>query len=86
VDVFASYNTIALPEHMGVSSRLHFSIPRELQSLVQSVGFHHNPPSTFPSTPLTETTIVEVVLEQVVQPSAPSANEYPLRPEKFTVR
>jgi hypothetical protein len=86
VDIFDSYSTIALPEHLGIASRLPFSRPRELQSLVQPVGVHRIPPSTFPSAPSTETATVEVVSEQVVQPSAPSASESPSRPEIFTVR
>jgi hypothetical protein len=86
VDIFASYSTFSLPGHLGIASGLPFSRPRELQSLVQHVGDHHSPPPTFPSAPSTETSIVEVVSEQVVQPSAPSTSESPSRPEIFTMR
>jgi hypothetical protein len=85
VDIFDSYSTIALPEHLGIA-RLPFSRPRELQSLVQPVGVHHDPPSVFPLAPSIETATVEVVSEKGVQPSAPYANESPLRLEIFTVR
>jgi hypothetical protein len=114
VDIFSSYSTIALPGHLGIASGLPFSRPSELQSLVQPVRVHRNPPSTlvllhaslvdshaghpctppvchpppppFPSAPSTETATVEVVLEKIVQPSAPSTSESPSRPEIFIVR
>jgi hypothetical protein len=85
VDIFDSYSTIALPEHLGVV-RLPFSKPRELQSLLQPVRVHQNPPSVFPLSPSTETAIVEVVSEKGVQRTAPYANESPSRLEIFTVR
>jgi hypothetical protein len=85
VDIFDNYSTIELHKHLGVA-RLPFSRPMELQSLVQPVGVHHDPPSVFPLAPSIETAIVEVVSKKGVQPNAPYANESPLRLEIFTVR
>ena len=86
VDIFDTYSTIAVLEHLGLASRLHFSKPRELQSLVQPVGVHHDPPAVFPLAPSIETVVVEVVSKKGVQPNAPYANESPLRLEIFMVR
>jgi hypothetical protein len=40
-DIFSSYSIILPPGNLGIDSGLPFSKPRELQSHVHTVRFHH---------------------------------------------